>query len=76
MEIGPGTLLKRLPGGAEEQVIHSRGVMHEQAIECIRKGKHNMEIGNRKQVSLSVFNPGFTLGILALGAMTVTATVV
>jgi hypothetical protein len=50
--------------------------MHEQAIECIRKGKHNMEIGNRKQVSLSVFDPGFPMGILAFGAMTVTAAVV
>jgi hypothetical protein len=50
--------------------------MYEQAVEFIRNGKHNMKIRHRKQVPLSVFNPGFTLGILALGAMTVTATVV
>jgi hypothetical protein len=50
--------------------------MHEQTIEFIRYSKHNMKIGNRKQVPLSVFNPGFPLGILAFGAMTVPATVV
>jgi hypothetical protein len=35
-----------------------------------------MEIRNWKKVFLSVFYPGFPMGVLAFGAMTVTATVV
>jgi len=50
--------------------------MHEQAVEFIGNGEHNMKIGYREQVFLSIFNPGFPLGILAFWAMTVTATVV
>jgi hypothetical protein len=49
--------------------------MYEQTVELIRNGKYHMKIGNRKQVPLPVFNPGFPLGILAFGTMTVTATV-
>jgi hypothetical protein len=76
MKIGPGKLLQRIPGCPKKKVIHPRWIMHEQTIEFIRYSKHNMKIGNRKQVPLSVFNPGFPLGILAFGAMTVPATVV
>ena len=35
-----------------------------------------MEIGNREQILLSVFDPCFTLGILALWAMTVAAAII
>jgi hypothetical protein len=50
--------------------------MQEQTVEFIRNSKHNMKVGNRKQVSLSVLYPDFPMGILAFGAMTVTAAVV
>jgi len=35
-----------------------------------------MKVGNRKKIPFSVFYPGFPLGILALGTMTVTAGVI
>jgi hypothetical protein len=35
-----------------------------------------MKVRNRKKITFTVFNPGFPLGILALGTMTVTAGVV
>jgi hypothetical protein len=76
MQIGPGELLQRLPGSGKQEVIHTRRIMQEQAVEFIGNGEYNMKIGHRKQIPLSIFNPGFTLGILAFGAMTVTTTVV
>jgi len=35
-----------------------------------------MKVGNRKQIAFTVFYPGFPLGVLALGTMTVTAGVI
>lgn len=61
MEIGPRELFNRLPDGAKQKVIHPRGIMHEQAVEFIGNRKHNMKIGNREQVPLAVFDPGFAL---------------
>jgi hypothetical protein len=51
-------------------------IMQEQTVEFIRNSKHNMKIWNRKQVSLSVLYPDLPMGVLAFGAMTVTAAVV
>ena len=35
-----------------------------------------MKVGNRKQIAFAVFYPGFPLGVLALGTMTVTAGII
>ena len=35
-----------------------------------------MKVGNRKKIAFAVFYPGFPLGVLALGTMTVTAGVI
>ena len=35
-----------------------------------------MKVGNRKKIAFTVFNPGFPLCVLALGAMAVTAGIV
>jgi len=47
-----------------------------QTIECIRYCKNHMKVWDRKQILLAVFHPCFTLSVLALGTMTVTARVV
>jgi hypothetical protein len=76
MHVGPGKLQHRLPYGTKEQVIHSRRVVKEYAVELVRNGKNYMEIRHRKQVPLTVFYPCFPMCILAFRAMTVAATVV
>jgi hypothetical protein len=51
-------------------------MLNKQAIEFIRYCENNMKIWDRKQILLAVFHPCFTLSVLALGTMTVTARVV
>jgi hypothetical protein len=50
--------------------------MQKQPVELIGNGKNHMKITYRQQILLTVFYPGFPLGILAFGTMTVTAAVV
>jgi len=51
-------------------------MVKKQTIECIRYRKNNMKVWDRKQILLPVFHPCFSLSVLALGTMTVTARVV
>jgi hypothetical protein len=50
--------------------------MHEQPVEFIGKRKNHMKVGNRQKIPFAVLDPCFAVGILAFGAMTVTAAVV
>ena len=50
--------------------------MKEQIVEFIRNRENDMKIGNRDQVIFPVFNPSFSLRILAFGTVTVTAGVI
>jgi hypothetical protein len=64
------------PGTGKQQVIKICRLLKKQAIESIRYSKNNMKVWDRKQILLAVFYPCFTLSILALGTMTVTARVI
>ena len=64
------------PGTCKQQVIKICRLLKKQAIKFVRYRKNNMKIWDRKQILLAVFHPCFTLSILALGTMTVTARVV
>jgi hypothetical protein len=64
------------PGTGKQQVIKICRLLKKQAIESIRYSKNNMKVWDRKQILLAVFHPCFTLSILALGTMTVTARVI
>jgi len=64
------------PCAGKQQVVKICRLVKKQAIECIRYRKNNMKVWDRKQILLAVFHPCFTLSVLALGTMTVTAGVV
>src|SRR5450759_3368665 len=64
------------PCACKQQVITICGLLKKQAIESIRYRKNNMKVCYRKQILLAVFHPCFSLSILALGTMTVTARVI
>jgi len=64
------------PGTGKQQVIKICRLLKKQAIESIRYSKNNMKVWYRKQILLAVFHPCFSLSILALGTMTVTARVI
>jgi hypothetical protein len=65
-----------LPYTGKQQVIKICRMLKKQTIQCIRYCKNNMKVWDRKQILLTVLNPCFSLSILALGTMTVTARVV
>jgi hypothetical protein len=64
------------PCAGKQQVIKICRILEKQTIESIRYCKNNMKVWDRKQILLAVFHPCFSLGILALWTMTVTARVV
>ena len=64
------------PGTGKQQVIEICRFLKKQAIELIGYRKDNMKVWDRKQILLAAFHPCFTLSVLALGTMTVTARVV
>jgi hypothetical protein len=64
------------PCAGKQQVIKICRLLKKQAIEFIRHSKYHMKVWDRKQILLAVFHPCFTLSVLALGTMTVTARVV
>lgn len=64
------------PCACKQQVVKICRMVKKQAIECIRYCKNNMKVWDRKQILLAVFHPCFSLSVLALGTMTVTARVV
>jgi hypothetical protein len=51
-------------------------MMQKQSIEFIGNGKHNMKIWYRDQICFTAFDPCFSLGILAFGAMTIAAAII
>jgi hypothetical protein len=51
-------------------------MLNKETIEFIRYCKDHMKIWHRQKILLAVFNPGFTVSILAFRTMTVTAGVV
>jgi hypothetical protein len=64
------------PGTGKQKVIKICRLLKKQAIESIRYSKNNMKVWYRKQILLAVFHPCFSLSILTLGTMTVTARVI
>jgi len=64
------------PCARKQQVIKICRMLKKQTIESIGYCKNNMKVWDRDKILLAVLNPCFTLGILALGTMTVTARVV
>ena len=64
------------PCACKQQVIKICRMLKKQAVECIRYSKYHMKVWDRKQILFAVFHPCFTLSILALGTMTVTARVI
>jgi hypothetical protein len=64
------------PCTGKQQVIKLCRMFNKQTIEFIGYCKDNMKVWHRKQILLPVFHPRFSLGILTLGTMTVTARVI
>jgi hypothetical protein len=64
------------PYTGKQQIIKICRMLKKKTIERVRYCKNNMKVWDRKQILLSVFYPCFTLSILALWTMTVTARVV
>jgi len=76
MQLSVRELRYSFPYTGKQQVVKVSRILKEQAIESIRYSKNNMKVWDWKQILLAVFHPCFSLGILALGTMTVTARVV
>ena len=76
MQLRVRELSKSLPCAGKKQVIKICRMLKKQAIEHVRYRKNNMKIWYREKILFAVLNPCFTLSILALGTMTVTARVV
>jgi hypothetical protein len=64
------------PCAGKQQVVKICWLVKKQTFECIRYRKNHMKIWDRKKILLAAFHPCFTLSVLALGTMTVTARVV
>jgi hypothetical protein len=64
------------PDTGKQQIIKICRMLKEQTIESIGYCKNNMKIWYRKQILLAIFHPCFSLSVLALGTMTVTARVI
>ena len=65
-----------LPCAGKQQVVKECRVVKKQPVQCIRNGENHMEVRHRQQVLFAAFDPCFALGILAFGAMPVTAGVI
>jgi hypothetical protein len=76
MELCKRELSYCFPCTGKQYVVKNDRMLKKQAIEFIRNRKNHMKVWYRQQILLAVFNPGFTVSILALGTMTVTAGVV
>jgi hypothetical protein len=76
MQLCVRELSKSLPCAGKQKVVKICRMLKEQTIESIGYCKNNMKVWDRKKILLSVLNPCFTLSVLALGTMTVTARVV
>lgn len=64
------------PRSSKQQVIKICRMLNKQTIKFIRYCKNNMKVCHRKQILLPVLYPCFTLSVLTLGTMTVTARVI
>jgi hypothetical protein len=64
------------PYTGKQHVIKICRMFKKQTIEFFRNRKNNMKIWDRKQILLTIFHPCFSLSVLALGTMTVTARVI
>jgi hypothetical protein len=76
MKLSIRELRYSFPYTGKQQIIKISRMFKKQTIEFVRYCKNNMKVWNRKQILLAIFYPYFSLGILALGTMTVTARVV
>jgi hypothetical protein len=76
MQLCVRELRDSLPCAGKEQIVKICRMLKKQTIESIGYCKNNMKVRDRKQILLAVFHPCFTLSVLALGTMTVTARVV
>src|SRR5450759_5210876 len=73
MQICVRKLCYCFPCSGKQQVVKICRLLKKQAIKCIRYSKYNMKVWDWKQILLPVFHPCFSLSVLALGTMTVTA---
>jgi hypothetical protein len=76
MELSEGELSYSFPCAGKEHIVKRSRMLNEETIEFIRNRKDNMKVWHRQKIVLAVFNPGFTVSILAFRTMTVTAGVV
>jgi hypothetical protein len=76
MQLSIRELRYSFPYTGKQKVVKVSRILKKKTIEFIRYCKNNMKVCHRKQIMLAVFHPSFSLGILALGTMTVTARVV
>jgi hypothetical protein len=65
-----------LRGGPEEDAVNHFFVVKGDSGQLFRDGEHDMEISDRQQFGLPVFEPLCTLRVLALRAMSVAAGVI
>ena len=64
-----------IPRSFKQRIVHLFRMLDCQRVEFMRKGEHNMEVGNRKEFLLPGPNPLFPVGSLTFWAMPVSATV-
>ncbi|HUX57843.1 MAG TPA: hypothetical protein VMV77_12770, partial [Bacteroidales bacterium] len=76
MQLCVRELSYRFPCAGKQKVVKNYRVVKKQTVEFIRNRKNHMKVWDRQQILFAAFYPCFTLRILALGTMTVTAGVV
>lgn len=72
----PGQLAKCFPGGAEQQVIQLRLIVHHHGVQAIGQSKNQMEISYRQEFLRAVFNPALLSRPLAFGTVPVATGIV
>lgn len=76
MELCKGKLGYSIPRTGKKHIIEPSGIVQKQPVEHGRQSKDQVKIGYRQKICFTVLYPGLALGILAFGAMTVTAAVI
>jgi len=62
--------------GGEQRLVEGTGTLSDQAVQLVRQGEHQMEVGHRQQFAPSLDEPGFLGAGLAQRAMAVAAGVI
>jgi len=67
---------QREPGRLEKAIVKITLILHGNLLQACWNGKYDMEIFHRNDLFLTCMNPFFPFGVLTLGAMPVTTTVI